>query len=89
MEHADYPHEPGRLYDCPACESGPCACTDDDAPCVSVNCTYQGECEHCGGPTVSDNRYCSDRCFDAENSPYSVTTIPHSPSADAIARRWS
>ena len=21
IEHADYPHHPGTLYDCPACES--------------------------------------------------------------------
>jgi hypothetical protein len=21
LEHASYPHEPGRLYDCPACEA--------------------------------------------------------------------
>lgn len=21
MNHADYPHEPGTLYDCPACET--------------------------------------------------------------------
>jgi hypothetical protein len=25
--HADYPHEPGALYDCPACEAA-CFCTD-------------------------------------------------------------
>ena len=31
--HVDYPHEPGRLYDCPACEAR-CHCTPGDAPCV-------------------------------------------------------
>ena len=31
--HADYPHEPGRLYDCPACEAR-CHCTPGDAQCV-------------------------------------------------------
>lgn len=25
--HVDYPHEPGRLYDCPECEKR-CHCTD-------------------------------------------------------------
>ena len=39
-EHVDYPHDPGRLYDCAACEQGPCTCTDTDAPCVSAYCTH-------------------------------------------------
>jgi len=44
MKHADYPHTPGTLYDCPACESE-CFCADmntvhttrgelDDAACI-------------------------------------------------------
>lgn len=36
MEHAGYPHVPGYLYDCPACESR-CHCTGDRS---STNCTY-------------------------------------------------
>lgn len=31
--HADYPHEPGTLYDCPKCETV-CYCTADHTPCV-------------------------------------------------------
>lgn len=31
--HADYPHESGRLYGCPACEAA-CHCTPGDAECV-------------------------------------------------------
>lgn len=31
--HADYPHEPGRLYDCPACEAV-CHCAPGTAPCI-------------------------------------------------------
>lgn len=31
--HADYPHEPGRLYDCPACEAK-CHCTPGYTQCV-------------------------------------------------------
>ena len=31
--HVAYPHEPGRLYDCPACESR-CHCTPGTAECV-------------------------------------------------------
>lgn len=33
LQHADYPHEPGTLYDCPACESR-CHCTPDSTECV-------------------------------------------------------
>jgi hypothetical protein len=35
--HVSYPHLPGRLYDCPACEAE-CHCTPGDAECV-----YGGE----------------------------------------------
>ena len=33
IPHASYPHQPGRLYDCPACEAA-CHCTPGDAECV-------------------------------------------------------
>ena len=33
VPHADYPHLPGRLHDCPACEAR-CHCTPGDAECV-------------------------------------------------------
>ena len=33
IAHADYPHEPGRLHGCPACEAR-CHCTPGDAQCV-------------------------------------------------------
>lgn len=32
-QHADYPHEPGRLPGCPACEAR-CHCTPGTAECV-------------------------------------------------------
>lgn len=32
-EHVAYPHHPGRLYDCPACEAK-CHCTSGDAECI-------------------------------------------------------
>jgi len=41
IEHVSYPHTAGYLYDCPACENGPCVCSADPerlAPCVSSNC---------------------------------------------------
>ena len=31
--HADYPHDPGRLYGCPACETA-CHCTPGHMECV-------------------------------------------------------
>jgi hypothetical protein len=33
VRHVDYPHEPGRLYDCPACESS-CHCVPGYTQCV-------------------------------------------------------
>lgn len=33
MEHVNYPHEAGRLIDCPACEAQ-CHCTPGTALCV-------------------------------------------------------
>lgn len=31
--HVPYPHEPGRLYDCPACEAK-CHCKPDETECI-------------------------------------------------------
>lgn len=39
MEHVDYPHEPGTLYDCDACESECHGDTVGDA-CVCSLCTW-------------------------------------------------
>jgi hypothetical protein len=33
VKHIDYPHESGRLYDCPACEAQ-CHCVAEEEPCV-------------------------------------------------------
>jgi len=33
IEHAQYPHEPGYLHDCPACESS-CHCAEGNSECV-------------------------------------------------------
>jgi hypothetical protein len=33
VQHVSYPHEPGRLHDCPAC-AAQCHCTPGDAECV-------------------------------------------------------
>ena len=37
MEHVDYPHHPGTLYDCLACEQGACVCVNGEG-CVSEQC---------------------------------------------------
>lgn len=37
LTHVDYPHEPGRLYDCPACESE-CHCSGKDGETDCVYC---------------------------------------------------
>lgn len=37
--HVNYPHEPGRLYDCPACEAR-CHC---DADPGTTECVFDGE----------------------------------------------
>lgn len=42
LRHADYPHFPGRLHDCIACELGPCTCGAGDAPCTSRRCNALG-----------------------------------------------
>jgi hypothetical protein len=39
-EHADYPHMPGCLYDCPACEAT-CHCPDDGVQCVHCAITAE------------------------------------------------
>lgn len=33
IPHVDYPHEPGRLYDCPRCEAE-CFCAPGNTQCV-------------------------------------------------------
>lgn len=40
--HADYPHEPGRLWDCPACMST-CLCN----PCASCRQRLANCCAQC------------------------------------------
>ncbi len=38
IEHADYPHEPGTLWDCEACMHWECGHgEDEDLWCVSYN----------------------------------------------------
>jgi len=39
VPHADYPHEPGTLYDCPACEAA-CFCADGF---VCIHCAILAE----------------------------------------------
>lgn len=39
--HVNYPHEPGRLYDCPACEDQ-CHCTPAVARGEETECIWGG-----------------------------------------------
>lgn len=39
--HVDYPHMPGTLYDCYACEDGPCVCEPGDYGCASQHCVHE------------------------------------------------
>jgi hypothetical protein len=39
--HVDYPHEPGRMYECEACEAQ-CHCTPDTTECVYVGAHKEG-----------------------------------------------
>jgi hypothetical protein len=45
VAHADYPHWPGALYDCPACEST-CYCAELNEGMLPA---YPVTCVHCGG----------------------------------------
>jgi hypothetical protein len=42
LTHVNYPHEPGRLYDCPACEAR-CHCTGERS---DTECIYSGPRDH-------------------------------------------
>lgn len=69
--HVDYPHTPGRLHDCPACEAR-CHCT-----LYSTACVYDGEhrfdkCRTCGDPADDGEGWdgecgnCADRTYRRE-----------------------
>ena len=49
--HVDYPHPPGTLYDCPACEAA-CFCTDGFQ---CVHCAIAAETAT-GAPTGGDGK---------------------------------
>ena len=40
-EHVNYPHEPGRLYDCGACEAS-CHCGPGVAAGTEIECVWLG-----------------------------------------------
>lgn len=44
-QHADYPHEPGTLYDCPACEST-CYCSTEPGHTACLYCSLESDAEH-------------------------------------------
>jgi hypothetical protein len=44
LQHADYPHTPGMLYDCHACESA-CSCEAWGESCVGCEVAREKTCE--------------------------------------------
>jgi hypothetical protein len=42
ISHADYPHEPGHLYGCQACE-GACHCGPGVQADTETECVFEGE----------------------------------------------
>lgn len=60
LQHADYPHEPGTLYDCAACEAR-CHCTPDDAECIysGTHATFR-EVDYSGITGTTTVRFVSD-----------------------------
>jgi hypothetical protein len=60
--HVDYPHEPGLLYDCPACEAR-CYCFDGDWQCVHCAIEAEGRVLPCGcAPSMVDGGCRQDGC---------------------------
>jgi hypothetical protein len=52
IQHANYPHEPGALYDCPGCESQ-CHCTPG-----STECIFEGQHSGSADPGLTDGTLC-------------------------------
>lgn len=50
MNHVNYPHEPGTLYDCAACED-------------ECNCTATFQCVGCAILEETGQFDCSEDCF--------------------------
>lgn len=60
--HVDYPHVPGYLYGCDACESGPCVCSE---PCNEGQCITDES--HAPGAKFAHNAPCvSAECIHPE-----------------------
>jgi hypothetical protein len=61
VRHADYPHNPGTLYDCPACEQV-CHCDADDVVTLGDD---REKCVHCqddDAPEFSEGPYPENDC---------------------------
>lgn len=52
LAHATYPHEPGRLHDCAACE----------AYCWCVDSSHMELCVHCGGVDTGERSCDGEAC---------------------------
>jgi len=51
IQHSDYPHEPGYLIGCPACE-GKCHCTPGVVRGEATECVFEGEHDGYGTATL-------------------------------------
>jgi hypothetical protein len=59
VKHADYPHNPGTLYDCPACEQV-CHCDADDVVTMGDE---RDKCVHCQDDDSLDEFYGVDQTY--------------------------
>jgi len=65
-EHADYPHRPGTLYDCPACENE-CFCERKSGSLEYSKCVFCVSLEEgCPGEPGYDHDPCMECVYDPE-----------------------
>lgn len=88
--HADYPHFPGMLYDCPACELA-CHCETALAPFTCVHCAITAETTEESTMTYFPHDVAAeviarmDGHNEAEGVQFTADTITHSVVADGGA----
>lgn len=75
MGHVNYPHEPGRLYDCPACEAR-CHCGPEVARGEATPCIWEGH-DCCERALDTDGQSHDGTCDNFDGAPvgqWEVTT---------------
>ena len=66
-EHNSYPHNPGTLWDCAACEDGDCVCEPNGSGCVSRDCRYDVIPFELTGDAYGD---WAESIYDPDNEPH-------------------